>query len=434
MTGGQQFDDWTADFRLFARNRFDADQLFAVLQRGVVRELREDAPVVVAMDDTLIRKTGKKTHGVAWRRDPLGPPFQTNFVRGQRFLQISAALPEDERPCAARMIPIDFRHCPTPLKPKKKASKKEWTNYRKKQEETKISKRGAEQLHALRNSLDKECNSAQRTLIASLDGTFTNKTVLKNIPERTDLIGRIRKDAKLYYLPENLGGKGRKRVYGDRAPTPEELLKDKTTPWERVPAWAAGKLHDFKIRTIAPLRWRPAGKNHDLRLVVIAPLGYRLTKNSSVLYRQPAYLICTNPKMSLEELLQYYLWRWGIEVNFRDEKTVLGTGQAQVRNPESVEKVPQLLVASYAMLLLASRKAFRNTQNTIDTLPKPKWRKNRSAGPVSTLEMINHLRAELWGKGLGIGNFSGFAQQTRSATKPQKLQPHLASAVCYAYA
>lgn len=25
------------------------------------------------------------------------------------------------------------------------------------------------------------------------------------------------------------------------------------------------------------------------------------------------------------------LWRWGIEVNFRDEKTLLGTGEAQVR-------------------------------------------------------------------------------------------------------
>ena len=42
---------------------------------------------------------------------------------------------------------------------------------------------------------------------------------------------------------------------------------------------------------------------------------------------------CNLTKLNLpvEKLLQYYLWRWGIEVNFRDEKTLIGTGQAQVR-------------------------------------------------------------------------------------------------------
>ena len=32
--------------------------------------------------------------------------------------------------------------------------------------------------------------------------------------------------------------------------------------------------------------------------------------------------------MSLEEFLQSYLWRWGIEVNFREEKNLVGTGDA----------------------------------------------------------------------------------------------------------
>ena len=44
-----------------------------------------------AMDDTIARKTGKKIHGSAWKRDPLGPAFQTNLVLAQRYLQFSAA-------------------------------------------------------------------------------------------------------------------------------------------------------------------------------------------------------------------------------------------------------------------------------------------------------------------------------------------------------
>jgi hypothetical protein len=38
-------------------------------------------------------------------------------------------------------------------------------------------------------------------------------------------------------------------------------------------------------------------------------------------------------------------------VNFRDEKTILGVGEAQVRKKEAVQKVPALAVAAYATLL-----------------------------------------------------------------------------------
>jgi len=57
-----------------------------------------------------------------------------------------------------------------------------------------------------------------------------------------------------------------------------------------------------------------------------------------------------------DQLLQAYLWRWDIETNFRDEKTILGTGQAQVRNPASTRIVPQMMVAAYSLLLLAGIK------------------------------------------------------------------------------
>ena len=72
-------------------------------------------------------------------------------------------------------------------------------------------------------------------------------------------------------------------------------------PWQRVEAFATGKAHSFKIKTAGPLRWRPAGKDHELQLIVIAPLAYRLTKHSRVLYRKPAYLICTDSDLSIEE-------------------------------------------------------------------------------------------------------------------------------------
>ncbi len=43
-----------------------------------------------------------------------------------------------------------------------------------------------------------------------------------------------------------------------------------------------------------------------MRLVVIAPFGYRLRQGSRRLHRQPAFIICTDPNLSLEDIVQYY--------------------------------------------------------------------------------------------------------------------------------
>ena len=47
-----------------------------------------------------------------------------------------------------------------------------------------------------------------------------------------------------------------------------------------------------------------------------------------------------------------------MEYNFRDEKSVIGVGEAQVRNENSVTKEPQFAVAVYSALLMASVKAY----------------------------------------------------------------------------
>ncbi|RJP32065.1 MAG: hypothetical protein C4547_14455 [Phycisphaerales bacterium] len=84
--------------------------------------------------------------------------------------------------------------------------------------------------------------------------------------------------------------------------------------WQFVEAYAAGNTHAFRIKTLAPVCWRTTGTRLPLRVVVIAPVSYRLTQHGRLLYRQPAYLICTDLDLSLQQLLQEYLWRRDIEV------------------------------------------------------------------------------------------------------------------------
>lgn len=129
MTGllttlGLEFQDWSAEYRLFSRQRLPVADIFAVIRRAVLAELPPAAPLSVAIDDSLLHKTGIRIPGVAWRRDPLGPPFQTNFVRAQRFLQFSASVPLPNH--AYRMVPISFQHPPLPSSRPRKPQPTRW--------------------------------------------------------------------------------------------------------------------------------------------------------------------------------------------------------------------------------------------------------------------------------------------------------------------
>lgn len=430
-TCGQEFQDWSAPYRLFCRDRLPIAEIFSVIRRRVLAELPPQAPLWVAIDDSLLRKTGIHIPGVAWRRDPLGPHFQTNFVRAQRVLQFSAVIPLGNG--AYRTVPIFFLHAPTPPKPSRKASPEQWQQYRQAARQARLPLLTAQHIISLRESLDAEPHGAQRQLHLSVDGGYTNETVLKKLPPRTTLVGRIRKDAKLYFLPDPppaLKPRGRPCHYGAPAPTPEQLRTDDSLPWTSLPISLSGVVHPMRIKCLPKVLWRTAGLQQTLQMVVIAPLSYRLRKGSKLLYRQPAFLICTDPELDRHALVQGFVQRWGIEVNFREEKTLLGVGQAQVRHPDSVEAVPALQVASYAMLQLACLHALDDPAKP-DLLPPPKWAAN-NAHRFSTQRVINQLRAEVWGRALGLAIFSDFADHCTSTAKPEKFLPDPSSAVLYA--
>lgn len=426
--GAQQEVDWSAAYRLFEKERFDLDALFAPARRGVVAELSRTEPVVAMMDDTLIRKRGRRMSGAGWKRDPLGPPFCNNFVWGQRFLQVSLALPEGMGACRARGIPIDLRHCPTPVKPRRRAPVEAWEEYHRLARTMRLGIVGTQRIKALRASLDAE-GETERSLIVGVDGSFTNRTVFRDLPKNTQVIGRVRKDARLFRSPAPPSGpkRGRPSWYGELLPTPEQIRQDPSIPWQTVTAWGGGKVQQFEVKTISPVRWVGTG-NRDARLVVVRPLAYRPRKGAHLLYRDPAYLLCSDPTIPLDRLLQSFVWRWEIELNFRDEKTVLGMGEAQVRTKTAVEAVPALIVAAYSFLLLAAQKSGGGKA----ALPPPRWRKLTPNDRDSTPRLQGAMRAELWGQALGL-NKTHFDSDLDPATTLPKFTNSLSLAVCHAF-
>ncbi len=405
-------------------------EIFSVVRQAIAGQLPTGAPFRAVLDDTLLRRSGLHIPGVAWRRDPLGPHFHTNFVRGQRFLQISAAMPGTAG--AFRLAPIAFLHTPTPQKPKHMAPPEVLAQYRLDARDSRLSLRAAQQITQLRQSLDRDTGGKERLLLLAFDGGYTNSTVLKQIPPHTTCIGRIRKDARLYFTPDPalMKARGRRLRYGAPAPTPEQFRTDESEPWQTMTFHHSGIAHKLRYKQRKDMMWRTAGAGQTLQLVIIAPLAYRLRKGSKLLYRTPGFLICTDPELEPRQVIEAYFQRWDIEVNFRDEKTLLGVGQAQVRAEHSVESAPALSVAAYGMLLVSAQQAFGNSSEGL--LPQPKWAAGPKGSRTSTQQMIHQLRAEVWGRGLGIESFSGFASSLSTSTKPEKCTFPIASAICYA--
>ncbi len=430
---GQQFHDWSAAYRLFEKERIDTEALWRSLRHQLFDQLPPPAPVVALMDDTLRRKRGTHISGTSWRRDPLGPAFADNFIWASRFLQISLAVPAQpgDGPSLARAIPVDLAHAPSPRKPSRKASPDVWQAWRTASAAATISSLGARRIAALRADLDAHPGGASRPLHLCVDGTFTCRAVFRDLPSRTTLIGRIRKDARLYAPPhaaQQNHGRGRQRCYGDRLPTPEQYRREETIPWQSVQACAAGNIYDFEVKAITPVRWKAAGGQRDLQLLIVRPVAYRLKQGADLNYRKPAYLISTDPTLSPAQILQAYLWRWEIEVNFRDEKTLLGFGEPQVRTEAAVRTSSTFYVFAYALLLLALTRC----RMVHLPLPAPAWRRPNPKRPlqrISTSQAISALRANLWASALGLSNKNGFACPRPQTTKPSQIQFALKSAI-----
>lgn len=100
-------------------------------------------------------------------------------------------------------------------------------------------------------------------------------------------------------------------------------------------------------------------------------------------------------------------------------------------NEQSVDRHPALAVLSYALLLLAAADTY-GADGLDGLLPPPKWRIGGSRQRLSTQQMIQELRKEVWAHALGEGdNFDHFVSQVSGHAKSVQLPASLPSAVLY---
>jgi hypothetical protein len=430
-TCGRHLKDWSATYRLFERDRIKEKPLFAPIIAGAVALMSEDECILACIDDTVLRRRGKRVAHSKWCRDAQGPPFAHQLCWGQRLLQICLLVPgiigkRDNR----RAIPVGSTLLKVVPKPRKSDPPEKARELRKAADDQRSTVLAVHAAQSLRTSLNEQ-GYGDRKLRVAVDGGFTNKTFFSSLPQGTEAIGRLRKDAVLRgMLPPGEGekkkGRGRPKVYGEKLPTPEELYQNKDVPCVSVFVYAAGALREFKTKTYESCYWPTGRGERPVKVVVLQPLEALHNHQKRLYFSHPGFLVSSNPALSTEKIIEAYVSRWEIEVGFRDQKNDLGLDEAQVRTEKACEGIVRWRTFCYAALMLAG------ARSNLGPPPKPAWQKPASGNwrpSVPQLQRI--LRGEIWNIGIE-GNYSGFAGKQPQNTNPEIINFPLEPAVLFA--
>ena len=182
------------------------------------------------------------------------------------------------------------------------------------------------------------------------------------------------------------------------------LERDQNFSWFSTPQ---DSLQGSQPTALATRRWPTA-------FAALCPRAhpYRKTKEGQFYYRQKAYLLCDDNQLAAKELLQAYFDRWQIEINHRDEKSILGVGQAQIWADLSAPRVPALMVATYSLMLLSVLETYGPTR-TNDYELLPKWRD--AARRASCQDAVTLLRKQIEARQGTPTNLVGYPSMVQTA-------------------
>lgn len=386
ISSGKLDEKPSAIYKFFSKLKWSQEDLFNPIIQNCLPYFKKGY-IAIGVDDSKFKKTGKKIPGTGWHRDPMSPKFHVNLMWGLRFLQFSALVPLYDFfgvPC--RAVPIRFIDAPPIKKPGKKASEKEKEEYIQAKMTHSLSTIFVNHVKKLREYLN-SLGRASLRIIFVCDGSFCNTVCMTMSVAGTDILARCKKNAVLCFAAN---GEGR-RQYSSKKFTPEKVRQDENIPYKEGEFFYGGKNRNIRYKEVLNVLWQRVTKLLRLRLIVIAPIPYEQGGRRN--YREPGYLLTTDLITPAQELIQMYLNRLQIEYNFRDEKSVVGVGEAQVRNEKSVAKEPAFTVAVYSALLLASIMSHGDTYDSERDL-LPKWRKTPTRPSCRMLmkELYNELR------------------------------------------
>lgn len=354
----------TSFHRFFRAAKWSADTVGKCLLRLVVAFVPKDEPIVVAVDDTLGRHTGRHISGASMHRDPLiSTRAKTVHSWGHVWVIIAVVIrvPKWNKSFALPVLCRLYRA-------KKTCEEHGHTFYKKPQLARQLIILLAEAL-------------PERQIVIVGDQGYTNREVVKDLPQNVHLVGRARMDAALYARPEKRsGGRGRPRVKGERLPSPRQHSSN-PNGWQSLEVCAYGRVLTIEYKVFDGL-WYRVASGQLMRFVLVRKWPG---------YDHDDVLCCTDPSLDAKTIIELFCLRWSIEVTFQEVKRKLGFEEPENRTDRAVERTAPMSLWTFSLTVIWYLRLDKRLKSA--QLPRYPWYDKTT--PTFS-DMLAALRRETW--------------------------------------
>src|SRR3954449_7731480 len=354
-------------------------------------------PVIMAIDDTIERRWGRRIKARGIYRDPVRSS-DAHFVKtsGLRWLSLMLLAPI---PWAKRVWALPFL---TVLAPSERYNRERGLRH-------KTLTDWARQV-----ALQARRWLPGRELVLIGDSSFAVVELLAALVRHGLIcVTRLRLDAALYEPapPRRPGTVGRPRTKGARLPNLADVLADAGTHWAEiaVPGWYGEGERVVEVCSGTAV-WRHAGSP-------VVPIRWVLLRDPRGRF-DPQALLCTDPARDPLQVVRWFVRRWQVEVTFREVRDHLGVETQRQWSDRAIARTTPCLLALFSFVTLLAARLDRRARSTVHI---DAW--YRQPRPTFT-DALAAVRRQFWRE-------QGLLLSGRQA-EARKLRPTLWHGIAYA--
>lgn len=283
---------------------------------GMIPSPATEERIIVALDDSINPKSGRKIFGCAHFHDHAKKENQNSYPWSQCILAIGLLKKVKSRWAC---LPLDFRF----YMMKKDIEAKSATAKRK----GKVLP--FENKMAQAATMIKEVhNYFQQSVLVVTDSWFGNNGLWSRLDRGLDgcfhLLSRMRTNITLYDFPPATAGKrkaGRPRKYGKRLGSVDDCAAKWKEKAQTYTVFLYGKKREVQAHS---------------QIVMLKTM--KCPARVVWCYRKTRYvaLMTTDLSLSVKQIVEYYGARWKIESGFKEIKQEVGSAKSQTRNADAV--------------------------------------------------------------------------------------------------
>jgi len=374
-------------------------EVSGILLRLLLKAFDTGGPLVFGVDETIERRRGEKIAAKGIYRDAVRSS-KSHFVKasGLRWMSLMwlTYIPFAQRvwalPFLTALAPSERYYAEHGRVPKK------------------ITDWARQMVFQVRRWLP------QRELVVVADSAYAALDFLHacaSLLRPVTVITRLRLDAALYEVAPPYSGKGRPRKKGQRLPTPQHLIDNPDTLWQRLTLpWYDHQSRQVDIATGTALWYHSGLPGVPIRFVLIRDVAGKF---------DPQALLSTDLNLTPEQILAFFMRRWQMEPTFRHVREHLGVETQRQWSPKAIARTTPLLLGLFSLVtLLANALLTRHDIPIHSTAWYPK--------PLPTFsDALALVRSRLW----AYFTFHTSQEEPDSVKVPRALLERFNDLLCY---